>query len=101
MTRNLFAFVMLLVGLATIQPASSAPADPLIGLWGTQLDLGRSLRGELVVRRGAEAWTASIAGRRATALIAKDAMRFDFGGRGQFRGRLTADGIHGFWIQPG
>ncbi|HEX8642894.1 MAG TPA: serine hydrolase [Allosphingosinicella sp.] len=81
-------------------PAAAQSADPLIGLWGLQLDFGPELRGELVVRRSGRAWTARIGDARTSFAPVDGQVRFDFAGRGAFRGRLTAAGLEGFWLQP-
>lgn len=83
-------------------PARPAPADPLVGLWGGDLDFGPALAGPLVVRPAGAGWEAAIGGARAT-------LRDD---GGELRGRFEPDGdelrLHrdgaerlvGHWIQP-
>src|SRR5687767_7837974 len=85
-----------------LAPAAWAQeADPLIGLWGTELNFS-SLQGELTVRRNANQWTAAIADQRTNFSPVRSDIRFTFGGHGGFRGRMSADGrtIDGFWLRP-
>ncbi len=85
-----------------LAPAAWAQeADPLIGLWGTELNFS-SLQGELTVRRNANQWTAAIADQRTNCSPVRSDIRFTFGGHGGFRGRMSADGrtIDGFWLRP-
>jgi CubicO group peptidase (beta-lactamase class C family) len=92
--------LLALFALLIAVPAAAQPADPLVGLWGAQLNFGPELRGELVVARTARGWTAEIGGARTTFSPSNGNVRFSFGGRGGFRGRLTAAGLTGFWLQP-
>ena len=94
--RLLLALLCFLVAA----PAAAQPADPLIGLWGFRLDFGPELRGELVVRHSGRNWSAEIGGARTAFTPRNGEVRFDFAGRGAFRGRLTAAGLTGFWLQP-
>ena len=89
-----------LLALLIAAPAASQQADPLLGLWGTQLEFGPSLRGELTVRRSAGDWSATIAGASTTFKADGSSIRFAFGSRGGFRGRLEDRRIVGFWLQP-
>src|SRR4051794_23889099 len=81
-------------------PALAQEADPLVGLWGEQLDFGPKLRGELVVKRDGNNWSATLAGQQASFTVARDQIRFTFGGGDGFRGRLAGKSIEGFWMQP-
>lgn len=92
--------ILALFALVLASPAAAQPADPLVGLWGVQLNFGPELRGDLVVRRSGRNWTAEIGGARTTFAPENGRVRFAFGGRGGFRGRLTAAGLTGFWLQP-
>jgi CubicO group peptidase (beta-lactamase class C family) len=93
-------FLIALFCLILASPAAGQETDPLVGLWGAQLDFGPELRGELVVRRTGRGWTAAIGDARTSFLPSNGNVRFDFAGRGGFRGRLTAAGLSGFWLQP-
>ena len=88
-------------GLAAQQAASAPRGDALIGVWKGEVRFGPPLAGELTVRRLASGWSAEIGGARAAFRPAGDSVRFDFGGRGAFRGeRLQTGEIAGFWVQP-
>jgi len=94
---------LLLALLATCflaAPGRAQDADQLIGIWGTQLRLGPTLRGRLTIKRGNPDWTALIAGRRTSFVQRGQTVRFDFGKDGGFRGELQRGAIRGFWIQP-
>lgn len=76
--------------------------DPLIGLWGAELDFGPALAGPLEVRQTTAGWEATIAGRRAPLREHAGELRGAFDDAGELRvhgdprARLT-----GHWIQPG
>lgn len=99
----LTAVTLLLLSSRPAEAHDQASAEePLLGLWAYQADFGPALRGELAVRRSGRRWSASIAGHLSSATVTGREIRLDFGGRGGFRGRLSADGrsIDGFWLQP-
>ncbi|HYJ31202.1 MAG TPA: hypothetical protein VEW25_12790, partial [Allosphingosinicella sp.] len=93
-------FLLALFCLLAASPAAAQETDPLVGLWGAQLDFGPELRGDLVVRRTGRGWTAAIGDAGTGFSPSSGNLRFDFAGRGGFRGRLTAAGLTGFWLQP-
>jgi hypothetical protein len=92
--------LLALLILFAAAPAAAQGADPLVGLWGVRLDFGPALRGPIEVRRARNSWTATIGGARTSFAADRGEVRFDLGGRGGFRGRLTGAGIDGFWLQP-
>ena len=76
--------------------------DNLVGIWANETRFDSGPSGELiVVRRGTE-WRASIAKLEAKTDSRADDIRFDFSGKGKFRGNLNqrGDAIDGFWIGP-
>ncbi|MEO6580576.1 MAG: serine hydrolase [Sphingomicrobium sp.] len=95
--RALMAAFLMLV---TVAPAIAEGVEPLIGLWGANLDFGPRLRGDLVVRRTEDGWTASIGGQRVNFKRARSEVRFQFGHGDGFRGIMSGTDIQGFWIQP-
>ena len=83
--------------------APVAPADRLIGIWGSDNSYGPRLRGELTVRRQDDgSWHASLGGVATSAPIRGDSIILAFPGTlGWFRGAVAASGqIEGWWIQP-
>jgi CubicO group peptidase (beta-lactamase class C family) len=76
-------------------------SDALIGLWAAEAKFP-SLSGELSVHRTGSQWTAAIAHERTRFTTTRNDIRFAFGERGSFRGRMSPDGrtIDGFWVQP-
>jgi CubicO group peptidase (beta-lactamase class C family) len=97
LVRLLIAFLLL---AAVPAPAAAQGEDELIGLWGAELRFGPALSGVLAVRRGRAGWTASIGGEEARFRPSRDEIRFTFGSRGGFRGRIERGAIRGFWLQP-
>ena len=93
--RLLFVALLSFVAL----PATSQPSD-LIGLWSSESHFGPQLRGELRIVRTGSQWTATIADAKTSFTVDGGKVRFAFGKRGEFRGRIEANGISGFWIQP-
>lgn len=92
----------LVPGGADLRAQSAAGTEPLLGLWAYQDEFPAALRGELIVRRSSGGWRASIAGAEASGTASGRDIRFSFGARGGFRGRLADDGrFEGFWLQPG
>lgn len=98
--------LVLLLAMFLASPAQAQQIDPareLIGLWAAELDFGPALRGELVLSRNGDGWTARIMDAEHGFAAAGDEIRFALpDGRGGFRGRLTEDGraVEGFWLQP-
>lgn len=91
--------MMFLVLLLTLADTPAAD-DALVGMWASETRFPPALHGELTVRREKGLWRATIAGAEALSDIEP---RFTFDGkRGQFRGKVSADGktINGFWVQP-
>lgn len=96
MIRKLL-FVALLSGAL---PLVAHASDPLAGLWSSESSFGPQLRGELrIVRKGSQ-WTATLADANTSFQAAGDDVRFAFGKRGQFRGKIEGNNITGFWLQP-
>ncbi|MEA2328494.1 MAG: hypothetical protein QOE68_3453 [Thermoanaerobaculia bacterium] len=96
MIRRLLFLSLLLSALPLIAQA----ADPLTGLWSSESIFGPQLRGELRIVRKASVWTATLADAKTSFPIAGDEVRFAFGKRGEFRGRIAGNSITGFWLQP-
>jgi len=96
MMRRLPFLALLLVATSL----AAQPADPLIGLWSSESHFGPQLRGELRVARKGTKWTATIADAKTSFTVDGGKVRFAFGKRGEFRGRIEANGITGFWLQP-
>jgi CubicO group peptidase (beta-lactamase class C family) len=92
--------LLALLALIVAAPAAAQTPDPLAGLWGVELDFGPALRGPIELRRSGARWTATIGGARTAFAASGRELRFDFGGQGGFRGRVTGAGIDGFWLQP-
>ena len=81
--------------------ASSAFAQPVAGLWGTEQHLGPRVRGELIIDGRSEPWRARIGGFDVAVTRGGDGVRFVLpSGLGEFRGRTRPHAIDGFWIQP-
>lgn len=92
------------VGCGGAERTGAAPqrAEPMVGLWGADVDFGPALAGPLEVRRGADGWSATIGG--GSARLREEA--------GEVRGRFEPDGAElrlrrdgdarmvGHWIQP-
>lgn len=76
-------------------------ADTLQGMWVSRT-VFPSLSGELVVDRQGGVWRAHLGGEEAQFAAPNNGdVRFAFGDRGEFRGRLARNGaIEGFWIRP-
>src|SRR4051794_2371095 len=97
MMRRLL-FLALLVSAAV--PLDAQTADPLTGLWSSESNFGPQLHGELRVMRKGSRWTATISGATTSFEVSGDDVRFAFGKRGAFRGRVEKNRITGFWLQP-
>lgn len=99
----LCAFLCLVPSRASLTAQPAANEEPLVGLWGVELDYGPAVRGELRLRRHGSRWQASVAGVEQRFAARGREIRFTLpGGSGGFRGRLAPDGrsIDGFWLQP-
>jgi hypothetical protein len=96
-----------MLGCGVVPPVreTQAPAEALVGLWGSEQTLGPAVRGELVVEvRGAE-WHATIAGQ--DMLGEREGNRVTFRlpeNQGEFRGWIEgtpateSGGMQGHWI---
>ena len=96
-SRSCIAAVVAFCGAATAAPAD----DSLVGLWSYETTFGSSLHGEMTVVRRPDKWRAVVGNVETEFKPEGDRIRFAFpddGGR--FRGTLTDQGIHGFWIRP-
>jgi len=93
---------MLLVSLllSIAFPLTAQTSDPLIGLWSSESHFGPQLRGELRIARKGSQWTATIADAKTSFTVDGGEVRFAFGKHGSFRGRIEANSINGFWMQP-
>src|SRR5436190_259675 len=89
-----------MLGLLMAAPILAQEADPLIGLWGAELDFGPKLRDELIVKRSGADWVASLGGQRTRFTAAGGQVRFSFPGGDGFRGNIAGKAIRGFWLQP-
>lgn len=96
MRRLLFLSLIVCAGTAL----SAQPADSLTGLWSSESIFGAPLHGELRVVRGSPHWTATLGDAATTFAVRGGEIRFAFGNRGQFRGKIEGRTITGFWIQP-
>jgi CubicO group peptidase (beta-lactamase class C family) len=77
------------------------PAPDLAGLWGTTRSFGPEVRGELMIRRVKDGWSAEIGRAGASVEVKGEELRFSLAGdKGSFRGRLDGKEIRGHWIQP-
>lgn len=101
MVRRAMALTMLLVGMTAAVVAQPRSDDDLVGLWGADRVFGPELRGELLLRRVADRWIATLGGAEASASVTADTLRLVFpAGLGEFRGRIAAGTVRGFWVQP-
>mgnify|MGYP000976905651 CR=1 FL=1 len=98
-TRWVIAAALLLAAAPAVAQ-STAPADPLQGVWVSQANYPATLRGELTVTRDGAHWRATIGDRSTQFDVANNQVRFDFAGHGGFRGALRRGVIEGFWLQP-
>jgi len=83
-------------------PAQAKTAgDDLVGLWGGEAVFGPQVRGELLLDRRGNRWTARVGGFEATANQAGDSVVMRFvGGQGTLKLWVGAAVPEGFWIQP-
>jgi len=94
--RLLFAALL----LSAAVPLTAQTTEPLTGLWSSESSFRPQLRGELrIIRKGSQ-WTATLADATTSFDVHADDVRFAFGKRGQFRGRIEGNTITGFWLQP-
>lgn len=98
-TRWVIAAALLLAAAPAVAQ-STAPADPLQGVWVSQTNYPATLRGDLTVTRDGAHWRATIGDRSTQFDVANNQVRFDFAGHGGFRGALRRGVIDGFWLQP-
>ena len=97
------AFIALLLSSMLWLQGVSPSDDKLLGLWGVEQTYGPAVRGELTLDSRGSMWLAQIAGFDAAVEQHEQQLRFALpGGRGEFRGRFTADKLEivGQWIQP-
>lgn len=107
-SANLAAIGLLLLLCATVPGQAPAQATPpeagvLAGVWGTELSLGRLVRGALTIDGREPDWRASIAGFDVPVQLSGDELRFDLpDGLGEFRGYRdrSAGTVDGDWVQP-
>src|SRR5215469_5445035 len=81
---------------------SKGSSEALAGVWGADLTLGPSVRGELIIDGRTSDWLARIAGFEVAVQREKSAVTFTLpGGNGEFRGSTASKGkqIAGHWIQ--
>ncbi len=95
---------MSLRGLAVLLSLAAAQAtadDSLVGLWSYETRYDRALAGRLNINREGERWHATLSGASTQFRPEGDEIRFAFpGDGGRYRGRVTDNGIEGFWIRP-
>jgi hypothetical protein len=99
----LVALLLLLPGPAPAQvPSDSVSAASLAGLWKAVRRFGPAARGQLILTRGPQGWTADMAGRLLPVAAAGDTLSFSLpNAEGEFRGRLTPPGaVAGHWFPP-
>jgi hypothetical protein len=82
-----------------------SPQGTLVGVWGTELNLGPLVRGRLLIDGRQAQWRAAIAGFNVPVQHTREAVTFFLpGGAGESRGRLNANSnsVNVEWIQsPG
>ncbi len=96
-------FVSMFLLLGSLWSQTIKPSDEkLVGLWGTEQTNCPMIRGELTIDTRGPEWHAYIAGFDVVVEHSEQRLRFALAGdRGEFRGRVAADGmqIEGQWIQ--
>ena len=98
---GILALALMLAPLRAL--ATAGPVESLVGRWSCERRFGPEVRGALSISRRAGKWSAAIAGHEAPVGDEKGELVFSLpGGRGSFRGRLSADRgtISGHWIAP-
>ncbi len=97
-------FVLITVAASSVEAqAQNAHADPLSGLWGTEVRFGMPVQGELTLDGRGGAWRALLGGYQVAVQPNGGDLRFKLpGDSGMFRGHLdaAANVIRGQWIQP-
>ena len=88
------------IGVSVTTPTLAKGAHPLTGLWGTTVQFGQPLQGELSVVHESARWIAAIDGQRTTFTPDKGMVRFGFGSKGRFRGEFRGRQMRGFLISP-
>lgn len=78
------------------------PGDPLVGVWGCELNLGPTTRGQLIIDGRGREWRARIGGFDETIQRKENEIRFTLPTGEEFRGHVTAGAkaLNGQWIQP-
>jgi hypothetical protein len=90
------------VSLAAVLASSATAQDTsLVGLWSSKRWFGPEVRGELMVRKTADGWRASIGARSAEVRIVRDSVSFDLPSAAAFKGWIARQGaaIEGQWIE--
>jgi CubicO group peptidase (beta-lactamase class C family) len=102
-------FFLFLLALLNSSPSrlypqtTTAPGDPLVGLWGTEQSFGPLVHGTLTIDSRQARSRATIAGFEVSVERNADRLNFSLpGGAGEFRGRFdtASNTIDGQWIQP-
>jgi CubicO group peptidase (beta-lactamase class C family) len=91
---------------AAVTPAAwafqGAQADPLVGLWGTEVRFGSPVQGDLTLDARGGVWRAFIAGYQVEVHVKGNDIGFTLPGNiAEFRGHKNeaATDVHGQWIQ--
>jgi len=95
--------IVLCSGAGVWAQSSDRAQEPLIGTWGSQIQIGRQVQGELTLESSGGRWSASIGGYQLIATEVRGEVRFSLpGDRGSFRGQVDPNTriIRGYWIQP-
>jgi CubicO group peptidase (beta-lactamase class C family) len=106
--KNLFASLACAAILCTMtvtRVGAQTGASPLLGIWGTSISFGPSIRGDLTIigSRKASTLTARIHGYEVPVTCRGDSLSFTLpGDLGKFRGEIdrSTGNIRGYWIQP-
>ncbi len=98
-----FILVFLLSIVTVLNYNHNAHADQeLAGLWQAQKNFGPQVRGNLIITRDSNNWSADIAGYSMAFNVGPEG-HFSFtvpGDRGRFEGRVDARKLAGHWTQP-
>jgi CubicO group peptidase (beta-lactamase class C family) len=99
------ACAAILCPLTLANVGAQTGASPLIGIWGTSISFGQSIRGDLTIvgARNANALTARIRGYEVPVTRRGDSLSFTLpGDLGKFRGEIdrSTGNIRGHWVQP-
>lgn len=102
--RNFLSYFFLLT--VAVSPAAlafqAAPADPLVGLWGTEVHFGMPVQGDLTLDARGGVWRAFIAGYQIEIQVRGDDIGFALPGNiAEFRGHRdkASNIVRGQWIQ--